>query len=221
MAGEWLKIEISTPDKPEVLRMSRILNIDRDAVFGKLLRLWAWFDKNSVDGVVDGVVDADIDNICKQDGFAAACQSVGWLLIDKGSERISIPNFDRHNGESAKKRALKNERQARWRKNKDDDASTNVDTHASTDASTREEKRRINTKEAADAADTTIWDLGIKFLKTKGVPEKQARTILGSHYKADKEKLASVVAQMLTIKPIEPIAYLQKAMQPEVRRVAI
>lgn len=76
-------------------------------------------------------------------------------------------------------------------------------------------------KEAADAADTTIWDLGIKFLKTKGVPEKQARTILGSHYKADKEKLASVVAQMLTIKPIEPIAYLQKAMQPEVRRVAI
>lgn len=76
-------------------------------------------------------------------------------------------------------------------------------------------------KEAADAADTTIWDLGIKFLKSKGVVEKQARTILGSHYKADKQKLASVVAQMLTIKPIEPIAYLQKAMQPEVRKVAI
>lgn len=138
MAGEWIKVEAATADKPEVLRMARILKIDRDAVFGKLTRLWAWFDCNSVDGVVDGVVDADIDRICYCDGFTAACVAVGWLEYDARAERVSLPNFDRHNGETAKQRALKNRRQANWRKSVDG----NVDKSSSTEASTREEKRR-------------------------------------------------------------------------------
>lgn len=40
---------------------------------------------------------------------------VGWLKYDAETETIHIPNFTRHNGESAKKRALNTERQARWR----------------------------------------------------------------------------------------------------------
>ena len=48
MAGEWIKIERSTMDKPEILRVARILGIDKDAVLGKLIRLWAWFDAVSV-----------------------------------------------------------------------------------------------------------------------------------------------------------------------------
>lgn len=146
MAGEWIKVELATPDKPEVLRLSRILGIDKDAVFGKLIRLWAWFDKNSVDGVVDGVVDADIDSLCFQPGFATALVSVKWLEIDTAAERITLPNFERHNGESAKKRALKTERQSRWRQNVDANvdtpASTQPTTPESTEPSTREEKRR-------------------------------------------------------------------------------
>lgn len=138
MAGEWIKIEAATADKPEVLRMARILKIDRDAVFGKLTRLWAWFDSNSVDGVVDGVVDADIDRLCHCDGFAAACSMVSWLVIDADAERMTIPNFDRHNGETAKQRAMKSRRQAKWRAGVD----APVDVDASTTASTREEKRR-------------------------------------------------------------------------------
>lgn len=148
MAGEWIKVELSTADKPEILRMARLLSIDKDAVFGKLIRLWAWFDKNSVDGVVDGVVDADVDSLCHQKGFTVALVSVGWLVVDKDAERVTIPKFDRHNGESAKKRILKNERQSRWRQNKEQ----NVDAPVSTQASTREEKRRINTKRETPAS---------------------------------------------------------------------
>lgn len=142
MAGEWIKVEASTADKPEVLRMARLLKIDRDAVFGKLTRLWAWFDTNSVDGVVDGVVDADIDSICYCSGFTDACIAVGWLSYDADAERVSLPNFDRHNGETAKQRALKSRRQANWRKGVDG----SVDGDASTKASTREEKRREEEK---------------------------------------------------------------------------
>lgn len=150
MAGEWIKLEATTLDKPEVLRIARTLKIDRDAALGKLVRLWSWFDANSVDGVVDGVVDDDVDRMCFCPGFAAACVSVGWLVIDESAERIALPNFDRHNGETAKQRALKNRRQANWRAGKDgcvdDGASTETSTRPSTKASTREEKRREEEK---------------------------------------------------------------------------
>jgi hypothetical protein len=149
MAGEWLKVDRSTPDKPEVIRMARLLKKDRDLVFGKLLRLWCWFDSNSVDGVVDGVVDADVDDLCACEGFAQACIAVGWMEFDSSKERISLPNFNRHNGETAKQRMLKNRRQARWRANVDDKTST----HESTKASTREEKRREEKEKTAPKGD--------------------------------------------------------------------
>ena len=150
MAGDWIKVELCTPDKPEVLRIARILGIDKDAVFGKLIRFWAWADKNSVDGVVDGVVDNDVDAICYQVGFGKALVSVGWLSIDESLEKIIVPKFDRHNGESAKKRALKTESQARWRQKVEQEQSTTISTTPSTEQSTtpstREEKRRNKNK---------------------------------------------------------------------------
>lgn len=142
MAGEWLKMELSTPDKPEIKRMARILSIDKDAVFGKLFRVWAWFDQNSVDGHVDGVVAADIDDIALQVGFANAMAEVHWITFDLSAQWVTLPKFDRHNGQTAKTRALKTERQAKWRKN----VNKVVDGEASTDASTREEKRREDIK---------------------------------------------------------------------------
>jgi hypothetical protein len=154
MAGEWIKVEKATPDKPEILRMARELCIDRDAVFGKLILIWMWFDQNSVDGVVDGAVDADVDAVVRMTGFASVMRSVGWLFDKPDDEAdptihsthipgLALPNFDRHNGETAKKRALRNDRQAKWRsKSVDVYVDAHVDTTSSTKASTREEKRR-------------------------------------------------------------------------------
>jgi hypothetical protein len=147
MAGEWIKIERSTMDKPEILRVARILGIDKDAVLGKLIRLWAWFDVVSVDGVVDGVVESDIDTICSQSGLSAALVSVGWLAVDNAAAVVSIPKFARHNGESAKKRALKSEAQARWRAKKGNRVDGCESTRESTNTSTREEKRREESKQ--------------------------------------------------------------------------
>lgn len=135
MAGEWIKMELCTPDKPEVLKVARLLSMDPDTIVGKLFRLWAWVDQISVDGVVDGVVDADVDRVVFCDGFAASLVRVGWLEVDNENEQVRIPNFGHHNGESAKSRALKTKRQAKWR-------AKNVDAKPSTPTSTREEKRR-------------------------------------------------------------------------------
>ena len=146
MAGDWIKVEKTTPDKPEILRIARLLGIDKDAAFGKLVRIWGWFDGNSVDGHVDGVVEDDVDSIVSCKGFARAMKTVFWMDFDNEAQWVQLPKFDRHNGETAKKRALKNESQAKWRANKvknvDDEQSTNVSTSQSTKVTTREEKRR-------------------------------------------------------------------------------
>jgi len=139
MAGEWIKVECSTEDKPEVVKMARILKKPRRHVLGSLVAIWCWFDRNSVDGAVDGFLSTDIDEIAALSGFAGAMMAVGWLCYDDTTQKAVIPHFARHNGESAKKRALKNERQARWRSTS---PSTQPSTPTSTSASTREEKNK-------------------------------------------------------------------------------
>lgn len=135
----WLKVESDTPEKPEVRRMARSLEIDPDTVMGKLVRVWAYFDRHTVDGRVDGLVDGDVDAVACMPGFAAAMRTVGWLTSDAETGALVLPNFGRHNGETAKSRALRSTRQARWRSGRVDGI---VDGGASTPASTREEKRR-------------------------------------------------------------------------------
>lgn len=100
----WIKIEYSTPDKPEVIAMAARLKIrDSDAIVGKLLRLWIWADQNSVDGHQLAITRDFIDRLTNCRGFASALQSVGWLI--ESADLLTFPHFARHNGDSAKKRA--------------------------------------------------------------------------------------------------------------------
>ena len=79
MAGDWIKVEHVTPDKPEAVRMARLLTMDQDMVVGKLLRLWVWADQNTIEGETLGVTDAFIDRLCHCAGFAAALRARRWL----------------------------------------------------------------------------------------------------------------------------------------------
>lgn len=112
MAGDWIKFDVTTPDKPEVVRMATALGIDQDAVVGKLLRVWAWADQNAVvcNGECNGltVTSAFLDRLTFCPGFARAMQNVGWLVGQ--DESFSFPNFSRHNGKTAKERAVSNRR---------------------------------------------------------------------------------------------------------------
>jgi len=108
MAGDWIKVENVTPDKPELITMAGILGIDQDAVLGKLIRLWKWADEQTFfgDATRDGVsvTKLFIDQCTRVTGFADAMESVGWLTQLKSG--LAFPNFDRHNGKTAKTRAL-------------------------------------------------------------------------------------------------------------------
>jgi len=146
MAGDWIKMRADLRDDPAVFRLAEVLGLDELHVIGSLFCFWAWADKHTVDGHVDGATSRLVDKVSMVHGFADALVLVGWLKLDERG--IQIPNFERHNGQSAKDRGLKNARQNRWRTNKNKDldgvncVDGSVDGHASTNASTREEKRR-------------------------------------------------------------------------------
>lgn len=142
MAGDWIKLTHAVLDKPEIRKTARMLGVKHGEALELYLRWWVWLDVNSVDGLVDQYVDQDVDDLLHTPGFAACMREVGWLATDESTGKLRVSGFDRHNGESSKKRALKNKRQKDWRANVDVVVDQHVDAQRSTKASTREEKRR-------------------------------------------------------------------------------
>ena len=135
MAGDWIKVELSLPEKPEIWQIAGTLGIDADAVVGKLIKVWRWFDQHTETGNAHGVTFALIDHVTGVTGFGEAMNLAGWL--DHSGMSLVLPNFDRHNGKTGKNRALTAKRQADF-KAKSGNAKV---THTTLP---REEKRRIN-----------------------------------------------------------------------------
>jgi hypothetical protein len=114
MAGDWIKIEHGLPGKPEVMQLADILGIDELTVVGHLVLFWTWVDQNlSPDCPVVSGTKSGLDRVSQRDGFTTAMVQVGWLTMEAG--RVSIPNYDHHLSESAKKRALDTRKKQRQR----------------------------------------------------------------------------------------------------------
>lgn len=104
MAGDWIKFELTTMDKPEVCQIADLADIDPDAVVGKLMRVWGWFDQQTENGNAPSVSKKLLDRMVGVTGFCEHMKSVGWMAEADGL--ISLPHFDRHNGKTAKNRLL-------------------------------------------------------------------------------------------------------------------
>lgn len=104
MAGDWIKFELATLDKPEVCQVAELADIDMDAVVGKLLRVWGWFDQHTEDGNAPSVSKKLLDRMVGVSGFCEHMKAVGWMFEADGV--ISLPRFERHNGKTAKNRLL-------------------------------------------------------------------------------------------------------------------
>jgi hypothetical protein len=135
MAGDWLKVEKDTPEKPEVLAVAAKLSLDPEVVFTKCFKVWRWADSHTPDGNAMRVTPALLDALVHAPGFAQALLDVGWLHVRDGA--LQFPNFERHMGQSGKKRALTAKRVAAHKKRSGNDCSV-------TSALPREEKRRVN-----------------------------------------------------------------------------
>lgn len=157
MAGDWIKFEVSTPEKQEVLAITVAMGWDDpDLTVGKLLRVWRWFDQHTVDGNGHGVSAALLDRIAGVTGFASAMEKVGWLSVT--DDGIELSNFGRHNGETAKSRALTAKRVAKHKANAEANATGNDKGNAAnvTGELPREEKRREEKKRHSLASNDAV-----------------------------------------------------------------
>lgn len=156
MAGDWIKMGVDLPEKPEVWQIAGMVGIDSDAVVGKLLKVWRWFDAHTETGNAVGVTYALVDHVSGVTGFGEAMALCGWLAQDGST--LSLPNFERHNGKTAKNRALTAKRVA---SHKDKSNAKGNDVIVS-DALPREEKRREEEKQekprAGKAKSVTLAD---------------------------------------------------------------
>lgn len=147
MAGDWIKMRTDLGRDPAVIALCDLLARERNCIIGALHTLWSWADEQTHDGNAVGVTEKWIDAHVCVTGFAQAMVKVGWLYLTEHG--VSIPRFDKHNGESAKKRALSNKRVKRYR---------NAD--SVTDAlpeKRREEKKKYPPKPPQGGADEVIY----------------------------------------------------------------
>lgn len=171
MAGDWIKMRVSLADDPAVILIADRLGLDEFSVVGRLQHLWSWADSQSRDGHAAGVTQKWINRYLRCDGFAEAMAEAGWL--DLGADGVRFPNFERHNGATAKARGLAASRQQKKRA-----VVTPIVTPASLEPSrserdssvTREEKRREE-EQQQQGADVSALQRFVMFAEWK--PDEQ------------------------------------------------
>lgn len=98
---------------PDVIAVAADLSIDEFSVVGRLHAFWSWADQHSADGTLPRATSAFVDRLTACPGFAEALRRVGWL--DGRDSALILPNWERHNGETAKGRAVAARRQKKHR----------------------------------------------------------------------------------------------------------
>ena len=111
MAGDWIKLEKATVDKPEVAILAKSLGVSHGDAFLSFVRVFIWADTNVSTGVVPHLSLSDVDTLSRAlpgTCAALAAPAIGWLSERDGA--VCFSKWDRHNGSSAKQRALDTEK---------------------------------------------------------------------------------------------------------------
>lgn len=160
MAGDWIKMRSDLFTHPKVVRISSALKADTLRTVGGLMSVWCLFDAHSVDGELVGYTKETLDSHVRWDGFSSAMESVGWLI--ENDDGLELPNFESHNGQSAKRRAQDADRKKESRKM----SALNEDKKR-----TREEKRRED-KDIGDSIESTSPSKNKSVKKPDGVSDQ-------------------------------------------------
>lgn len=136
MAGDWIKMRSDLFTHPKVVRISSALKADTLRTVGGLMSVWCLFDAHSADGILEGYTPETLDAHLRWPGFADAMLAVQWLEVR--GESLALPEFETHNGASAKRRAQDADRKRTVRNSSASEADKKR---------TREEKRREEKKE--------------------------------------------------------------------------
>ena len=101
--ARWLKVGVDTPYKAAIRNMARDCGCSRGDAFLAWFDLYAWLDEQTADGRLE-TDHAELDRKAGLAGAAASLERSGWLAFADGV--CTITNWDEHNGQNAKRRAM-------------------------------------------------------------------------------------------------------------------
>jgi hypothetical protein len=156
MAGDWIKMRTNLAGDPAVKAMARALKLDVFSVVGRLHSFWSWADQHTEDGALVLTELEDVDEVVGRRGFAEEMVRVGWLLPGQ-TQGVEIPNWLRHNGDSAKKRCLDMDRQRAKRSRSGHDVVTDVSRTERDE--TRTESGRLRDQRREEKSNTPVVPL--------------------------------------------------------------
>lgn len=127
--GGWIKLRKTLKGDPRLLRMaSELGQLDQAqgrtpltferllvSCVGAVCILWITADTYVQENDVLPLGPDHIDRITGIEGFCKLMPSDWLQIVD--ANHVKLPNFQAHNGSSAKKRALENARKTRYRHN--------------------------------------------------------------------------------------------------------
>ncbi len=121
MAGDWIKMREDLHEDPAVLWMAQELDVRPETIVGMCHRFWGLVSRQTRDGCLRGPRLASLGNVLGLPGFPELLIRAGWLEYDDSNPEMpitTIPQFERHLSESAKKRVLEAEKKRKQRAGK-------------------------------------------------------------------------------------------------------
>ena len=109
--ADFIKLEKSTPHKPEIRILARKLGVSIGDAFLSFVKLYCWADDTTADGSVPFLSLSDGDNCpgCVPGTCAAlADKEIGWIepIPHEKGGGFRFTKWEKHNGKCAKARAL-------------------------------------------------------------------------------------------------------------------
>jgi len=110
MAGDWIKIRHALPRSGKVVRIMSACDADKLRTIGGLVSAILLFDEQTDAGFLDGYTLKAFDETIGMAGLGAALcdEKVGWM--EENEDGLTLLEWDKHNGTSAKRRLNDTER---------------------------------------------------------------------------------------------------------------
>lgn len=122
--ASWIKVQVTLPESPKIFRLARLLGVGRMEALGYAVRWFCWLDTHCANGATELHAD-EVDALLGRDGITAAFCELGWAAVDAAGY-VLVLEFDKHNGESSKKRAEGQARVAAFRERQREEKGCNA-----------------------------------------------------------------------------------------------
>ncbi len=114
--ADWIKVRHALVRSAKIRLMARELGCNQITALGLAVKWLCWIDEQTEDGSTS-LLPKELDEEMGWRGCAAALISIGWAAEDEKGRVVAL-EFDKHSGETAKKRAENARRQSNFKERK-------------------------------------------------------------------------------------------------------